>query len=106
MRGLYLAGIIALLLTPNSSWLQIAKAQADRSEIVCWGDNEDRCKERQYTYFAPCGFLGHSGANPPAMITYLCGSEPGGKPKGSSTSISVGNPGGKCGYAWFRVVCN
>jgi hypothetical protein len=105
MRGLYWTGIIALLLTSNSLGIQIAQAA---SEIVCWGEEETRCKVkgRDYTYFAPCGFLGHSGANPPAMIAYLCGTEAGGRPKGSATPINVGNPGGQCGYSWFRVDCN
>ena len=105
MRGSYWAGIVALLLMPNSS-LQIARAQGGRSEIVCWGENEERCSAREYTFHAPCGFLGHSGANPRAMILYLCGSAPGGVLKGSFTNISVGIPGGQCGYSWFRVVCN
>ena len=106
MRGLYWTGIIVtLLLTPPSSWLQTAQAA---SETVCWGQDEDQCKVKgwNYTYFAPCGFLGHSGANPTAMTTYLCGSEPGGRPKGSVTNINVGNPGGQCGYSWFRVDCH
>jgi len=105
MRGSYWAGIVALLLMPNSS-LQIAHAQGGHSEIVCWGENENGCSAHEYTYHAPCGFLGYGGANPRAMINYLCGSGPAGVLKGFATSISAPQPGGQCGYAWFRVVCN
>jgi len=61
MRGSYWAGIVALLLMPNSS-LQIAHAQGGHSEIVCWGENENGCSAHEYTYHAPCGFLGYGGA--------------------------------------------
>src|SRR5215467_14595551 len=95
---------IGLLVTQvNPWWLRGAQAQRGEVHVVCWGQDENSCKRRPYTYFAPCGFLGHAGANPVAITRYLCGTGPDGTLKGTYANIDVGNPGGQCGYSWFEV---
>ena len=83
-----------------------AMAQTSQVYVVCHGENEGVCQQHGMTYFEHCGDdNGVGGADPVETTKYLCGTLPGGAPRGSHKNIDVGRGGGHCGYSWFEVRC-
>jgi hypothetical protein len=107
MQKLFWPASVVLALCAALWTLSAAKAETGQTYVVCWGENESTCKaSNNANYYFPCGSLGHEGANPPAAVSHLCGTQPGGGAKGSVRAIDVGNSGGRCGYSWFEVRCS
>jgi hypothetical protein len=106
----YLPLILAsLAVTALPSGFTSTRAEAGEVYDVCHGQFEHGgkhdCGEQSYNYFASCA---GGGRSPDALAAHLCGTTPGGAANGyvtPSSSISVVE-GDRCGYSWFKIVCN
>ena len=107
-------GLMAVSLALSLLWFHNAQAQViyDSGILVCWGENNgdcdwDRAPKYRNTWHAPCGFEGHDGGNPPAVINHLCHGPAGSNGQKGYVSKSFGSrPGGRCGYSLFEITCN
>jgi hypothetical protein len=78
--------------------------QAPQQYAICYGEFEELCKRHPYDTFI-------KGPETPfdpngAIAANLCGTEPGGRPKGTWQPTIGSIPGNCCGYAWGLITCH